>query len=68
MPLKFIMLPRSLQKNWKEVSAVSKKLGFPLVLKIVSPEIIHKSDIGGVIIGIFAPKDLKIASPYANLK
>jgi acetate---CoA ligase (ADP-forming) subunit beta len=34
-------------------------------LKIVSPEIIHKSDIGGVIIGISAPKDLKIA--YATM-
>ena len=28
------------------------RIGFPLVAKIVSPEIIHKSDVGGVIVGI----------------
>ncbi len=30
----------------------SEKLGFPLVMKIVSPQIIHKTDVGGVKIGI----------------
>ncbi len=28
------------------------RIGFPLVAKIVSPEIIHKSDVGGVIVGV----------------
>ena len=28
--------------------AAAKKLGFPVVLKVVSPEISHKSDVGGV--------------------
>jgi acyl-CoA synthetase (NDP forming) len=32
----------------KEAQAVSKKLGYPAVLKIVSPDIVHKSDVGGV--------------------
>ena len=31
-----------------EAIAMSKKMGFPVALKIVSPDIIHKSDIGGV--------------------
>ena len=31
-----------------EAIAAAKKLGFPAVLKIVSPDILHKSDIGGV--------------------
>ena len=31
-----------------EAISMSKKMGFPVVLKIVSPDIIHKSDIGGV--------------------
>ncbi|MCD6219692.1 acetate--CoA ligase family protein [Candidatus Calescamantes bacterium] len=30
----------------------SEKLGFPLVMKIVSPQIIHKTDVGGVKVGI----------------
>lgn len=32
----------------EEAVASAKKLGFPAVLKIVSPDILHKSDIGGV--------------------
>ena len=31
-----------------EAIAAAKKFGFPAVLKIVSPDILHKSDIGGV--------------------
>lgn len=32
----------------EEAVAAGKELGFPVVLKIVSPDIIHKSDSGGV--------------------
>ncbi len=32
----------------REAIAISKTIGFPVVLKIASPDIIHKSDIGGV--------------------
>lgn len=28
--------------------AASKKMGYPVVLKVVSPDIVHKSDVGGV--------------------
>ena len=34
-------------------------IGFPIVLKIVSPDIIHKSDVGGVIVGIKTAKDVR---------
>ncbi len=30
----------------------AKRIGFPIVLKIVSPQVLHKSDAGGVIVGI----------------
>jgi acetyl-CoA synthetase (ADP-forming) len=39
----------------KDVSGAvetAEKLGYPLVLKLVSPDIFHKSDIGGVALGI----------------
>lgn len=32
----------------KEAVTVAQELGFPVVLKVVSPQITHKSDIGGV--------------------
>jgi len=39
-------------KSRKEAIAVSKELGFPVVLKIASPDVIHKSDSGGVRLGV----------------
>ena len=35
-----------------EVVAISKEIGFPVVLKIASPDVIHKSDAGGVKVGL----------------
>ena len=37
-----------LTQNYEEASIAAKKLGFPLVLKIISPNAIHKSEIKGV--------------------
>ena len=34
--------------NEKEAAKISEGIGYPIVAKIVSPEIIHKSDAGGV--------------------
>jgi len=36
----------------KEAVSLSKELGFPVALKIVSPDIIHKTDSGGVRLGL----------------
>ena len=41
-----------LATSQQEAVALARELGFPVVLKIVSPEIIHKSDIGGVKVGL----------------
>lgn len=35
-----------------EAVEIAKKLGFPVVMKIVSPDVVHKSDAGGVKLGI----------------
>jgi len=40
-----------LAKNPIEAERIAAEIGFPVVLKIASPEIIHKSDIGGVKFG-----------------
>jgi len=41
-----------LVRTKQETISVSKGLGFPVVLKIASPDIVHKSDSGGVRLGI----------------
>jgi acyl-CoA synthetase (NDP forming) len=39
------------------VSAI--KIGFPIVLKIVSPQVLHKSDAGGVVVGVNDEKGIR---------
>lgn len=42
----------SFVKSKSEAMTEADKLGYPLVMKVVSPQIIHKSDVGGVILPI----------------
>ena len=39
-------------QNVDEAIVKGKEIGFPVVLKIVSPQVLHKSDVGGVILGV----------------
>ncbi|MBN1825397.1 MAG: acetate--CoA ligase family protein [Candidatus Eisenbacteria bacterium] len=41
-----------LAKNEDEAAKTAAAIGFPIVMKIVSPDILHKSDAGGVKVGI----------------
>lgn len=43
----------------KDVSSAAKKVGFPMVMKVVSPEILHKTDVGGVKVGIQKTSEAK---------
>jgi acyl-CoA synthetase (NDP forming) len=42
----------SLATSKEEAISISQKLGFPVALKIASPDIVHKSDAGGVRLGL----------------
>jgi len=41
-----------LARTKEEAVSHSKELGFPIALKIVSPDILHKTDVGGVKLGL----------------
>jgi acetyltransferase len=49
----------SLATSEEEAVALAKKIGYPLVMKIVSPEILHKSDAGGVKVGVTDEKGVR---------
>jgi acetyl-CoA synthetase (ADP-forming) len=41
-----------LATNPGNAAAFAEKMGYPVVLKIVSPEIVHKTEVGGVVVGL----------------
>ncbi len=45
-------LPYGIAKNLKMALKIADEIGYPVALKLVSPEITHKTDVGGVKIGI----------------
>ncbi|HET7229760.1 MAG TPA: acetate--CoA ligase family protein [Longimicrobium sp.] len=44
--------PYAVATTLDEAEAAAERLEFPVVLKILSPRIIHKSDVGGVYVGV----------------
>ncbi|CAJ36198.1 acetate--CoA ligase alpha subunit [Methanocella arvoryzae] len=58
--------------------ATAKEFGYPVVMKIVSPQIVHKSDVGGVRVGLDSDeavlnaynkmmRDVKVAVPHCQI-
>lgn len=57
-----IKVPKyALVTNSGEAVQKSKEIGFPLVAKIVSPDILHKTDVGGVKVGLSSEDEVKQA-------
>ena len=50
---------QALAKSPAEAARSAARLGFPVVLKIVSDDILHKTEAGGVIVGINNPTDVR---------
>ncbi len=43
----------------EEAAAACDKIGYPVVMKIISPDIQHKTDVGGVVVGVKNAEDAK---------
>jgi len=48
-------------KSEEEITGLAKEINFPIVMKIVSPDIIHKSDAGGVKLNVKDEKEAELA-------
>ena len=69
-----VKVPPSILVNSAEgATKQAKKIGFPLVMKVVSPQIFHKTDVDGVKVGLDNINDVKntfndIYSRFSNKK
>jgi acetyl coenzyme A synthetase (ADP forming)-like protein len=60
-----VAAPTILSQSPDEAAAIADQLGYPVVLKIASPKILHKTDVGGVIRDIQSANEVKNA--YVNI-
>ena len=44
-----------------EAVTIANRIGYPVVLKIASPDILHKTDVGGVKVGLANAQDVRDA-------
>jgi acetyltransferase len=51
--------PAQVAQDPEAAVSMAEKVGYPVVIKIVSPDISHKSDVGGVVMGIDSSAALK---------
>jgi succinyl-CoA synthetase beta subunit len=59
------VLKETVAGSLDEARAAARATGYPLVLKIVSPDIAHKTEVGGVVIGV--KDDAQLAREYDAL-
>ena len=61
-----IPVPRStLAKDLQAAQTDAAEFGYPVVMKIASPDILHKSDIGGIALDLRGPDD--VAAAYERI-
>ena len=46
----------------EQASTAAERIGFPVVIKIVSPQILHKSDYGGIALNLSSPEAVEQAA------
>ena len=54
----FAIPKASVATTSEQAANIARQLGFPVVLKIWSPQIVHKTDVGGVKLGLESPEEV----------
>lgn len=58
----------SLASSAEEAVEIAERIGYPVAMKIVSPDIVHKSDLGGVVLGVSNSESVEDSYDLMNLK
>lgn len=55
------VIPKKIAKTAGEAASLAAETGFPVVMKVISDDVIHKFDVGGVILNIHSPEEAEQA-------
>jgi acetyltransferase len=64
----FNVLPGQLVRTAEEAVTIADRVGYPVAMKIVSPDIVHKSDMGGVKLNLSRPGEVMDAFDLMMLR
>lgn len=57
-----IPVPRfAVARSAEDAARIAGEIGYPVVMKVVSPDVLHKSDVGGVRVGVSSDAEAKQA-------
>jgi acetyltransferase len=57
----FPVLPWGVAKTPEEAVSIARQIGYPVVLKVLSPDVVHKFDVGGVQLNLNSDSDVRQA-------
>jgi acetyl-CoA synthetase len=57
-----LRIPRSCVATREHIEKVAQELGFPVVIKVASAELAHKSDVGGVVLNVRSAREAAAAA------
>ncbi len=55
------VVPGDLAKDAEEAVQIAERVGYPVVLKISAQGILHKSDVGGIVLNLYNAENLRVA-------
>jgi len=62
------LIPGDIAKDAQQAIEIAERIGYPIVVKIISPQILHKSDVGGIALNLGSADKVQAAVTEMRMK